>query len=108
MSRRRLVAIVSASVILLLGLMVVAAVLSVTQTEFGRERVRRIVNSALASAIAGRGSIYVGHIRGTLVTGVEVDSFAIRDAEDSVFVATGPVRVRYDLRDIVDRRLLLS
>src|ERR671932_616700 len=106
MSRRRLVAIVSASMILFLGLMVVAAVLSITQTPFGRERVRRVINSALARAMAGRGSMYVGHISGTLFTGVVIDSLAIRDAEDSVFVATGPVRVKYDPRDILDRRLL--
>src|SRR5919108_6061877 len=108
MSRRRLVAIVSARVILFLGLMVVAAVLSITQTPFGRERVRSMINSALASAMSGRGSMYIGHISGTLFTGVEIDSLAIRDAEDSIFVATGPVRMRYDPRDILDRRLLLS
>src|SRR5919199_3305692 len=108
MSRRRLVAIVSASMILFLGLMVVAAVLSITQTPFGRERVRRVINSALASAMAGRGSMYVGHISGTLFTGVVIDSLAIRDADDSIFIATGPVRAKYDPRDILDRRLLLS
>src|SRR5919199_1781390 len=107
MSRRRLVAIVSASMILFLGLMVVAAVLSITQTPFGRERVRRVINSALASAMAGRGSMYVGHISGTLFTGVVIDSLAIRDADDSIFIATGPVRAKYDPRDILDRRILL-
>ncbi|MGH7717566.1 MAG: translocation/assembly module TamB domain-containing protein, partial [Gemmatimonadaceae bacterium] len=45
---------------------------------------------------------------GGLLTGVTIDSFAIRDAEDSVFVSAGHVRIAYDVRDILDRRLLLS
>src|ERR1700716_798870 len=40
--------------------------------------------------------------------GVMIDSLEIRDDEDSVFVASGPIRVSYDPRDLFDRRILLS
>ncbi|HEX6534423.1 MAG TPA: translocation/assembly module TamB domain-containing protein [Gemmatimonadaceae bacterium] len=108
MSRRRLVVLASASVMLLLGLIVVAVVLAVTQTAFGRERVRRYLTAQIAAGLGKRGSMYIGRISGSLFTSVVIDSFAIRDDEDSVFVATGPVRVTYDPRDLIDKRLLLS
>ncbi|MBX6332546.1 MAG: translocation/assembly module TamB domain-containing protein, partial [Gemmatimonadaceae bacterium] len=108
MSRRNIVAIASASVILFVGLVVAAVVLAVTQTSFGRERIRRLAIASIASSLHGRGSMYVGHISGNLFTGLTVDSVMIRDAEDSLFVATGPIRVKYDPRDLLDKRLRLS
>ncbi|HJU90539.1 MAG TPA: translocation/assembly module TamB domain-containing protein [Gemmatimonadaceae bacterium] len=109
MTRRRLVALVSASVILLITLVMVIAFLTVTQTDWGRERfVRRLVQSQLTSRMKGRGSIYIGRLDGSLLTGIVVDSFAIRDEEDSLFVSTGRISVGYDPRDLFDRRLLLS
>jgi hypothetical protein len=35
-----------------------------------------------------------------------VDSFALREKNDSLFIATGRVEVRFDLRDLWDRRIL--
>lgn len=108
MSRRRVVVLASASVMLLLAVLVVAVVLATTQTAFGRERVRRWLTTKVAAGLDGRGSMYIGHIGGSLFTGVTIDSLAIRDDEDSLFIATGPVRLKYDPRDLVDKRVLLS
>ncbi|HET7551668.1 MAG TPA: translocation/assembly module TamB [Gemmatimonadaceae bacterium] len=108
MSRRRLVAIMSASIILFLGLVVVAMVVAITQTPFGRERVRDYVMARLKSSLGKRGSLYVGTIGGNLFTGIEIDSLELRDEEDSLFVATGPVSLRFDPRDVVDKRLRIS
>lgn len=91
-----------------LGLVVVAVVLAITQTAFGRERVRDFVMVRLKSALGDRGSVYIGTIGGNLFTGVVFDSLELRDDEDSLFVATGPLRVRFDPRDIIDKRLRLS
>lgn len=93
---------------LFLGLVVVAMVVAITQTPFGRERVRDYVMSRLKSSLGRRGSIYLGTIGGNLFTGVEIDSVEIRDEEDSLFVATGPMTVRFDPRDVLDKRLRLS
>ena len=108
MSRRRLVALISALVILLLALSVIAAILATTQTALGRARLRSLINAQVASAMGPRGTMYVGRITGSLFTGVELDSISIRDEEDSLVVATGPIIVRYDPRDILDKRLLIS
>jgi hypothetical protein len=108
MSRRRVIALVSASLILLLGLVVVALVMATTQTAFGREQIRRLLNERVSLSLRGRGTMYIGTIHGSLFTGVVIDSLQIRDAEDSLFIATGPIVVKYDPRDLIDKRLLLS
>ena len=108
MSRRRLVAIMSASIMLFLGLVVVAVVVAITQTAFGRERVRDYLMARLRSSLGDRGSMYVGTIGGNLFTGIDIDSLELRDEEDSLFVATGPLRLRFDPRDVIDKRLRLS
>ena len=108
MSRRRIVALISAGILLLLGMSVIGAILAATQTGLGRARLRSLINAQVTSAMGNRGTIYIGRITGSLFTEVEVDSFAIRDEEDSLVVATGPVIVRYDPRNILDKRLLLS
>ena len=76
---------------LFLGLVVVAMVVAITQTPFGRERVRDYVVARLKSSLGNRGSAYIGTIGGNLFTGVAIDSLELRDEEDSLFVATGPV-----------------
>ena len=108
MSRRRLVAIISAAVLLLIGVIVGATVLSVTQTDLGRDYVRRYLQAQVTSKLGKRGKMYIGRMSGGLVTGVVVDSFAIRDDEDSLFVSAGPIEITYDPRDILDRRLLIG
>ena len=108
MSRRRLVALISAGILLLLGISVVGAILATTQTALGRARLRALINSQLSSSMGNRGTLYVGRITGSLFTEVKLDSFAIRDEEDSLVVASGPIIMRYDPRDVLDKRLLLS
>ena len=105
MTRRRFVALISASVILAVVLLAVGAVLAVTETDFGRERIRRLVQSRASSGLAGRAKIYIGRISGTMFTEFAVDSFSLYDEQDSLVIATGPVRVTFDLRDILDQRL---
>ena len=106
MSRRRLVVIASACVLLVLGVLAGLVVISLTQTQYGRDKVR----DYLASRITGKvqGKMYVGRISGGFLTGVTIDSIEIRDDEDSLFVASGPITVRYDPRDLIDKRILLS
>jgi hypothetical protein len=106
MSRRKLIVTWSAIALLTILLVVAGGVFSLTQTNFGQDQVRKYVQSWLNGKV--RGSFYVGRITGGLFTGVTIDSLEIRDEKDSLFIRTGPVRVRYDMRDIFDRRILLS
>src|SRR5688500_6362515 len=103
--RRRVVVLASAAVLLALGVLAALLVVGVTQTAFGRQIVRDLVQEQLASRVQGR--LHVGTIGGGLLTGVTVDSLEIRGPDDSLFVASGPITLEYDPRDLLDRRLLL-
>ena len=107
MTRRRFVVTVSAVAILAMMLIVLGVAVGVTQTAYGRAWVRRVLVAQLTPAVKG-GRLYVGNISGSMVTGATIDSLEIRDADDSVFVATGRVTVSWDPRDLLDRRVLLS
>ncbi len=106
MSRRR--SIVLWSALALAALIVIAAslVVSVTQTGYGQNQVRKYLQAWIDGKV--RGTFYVGRISGGLFGGVTIDSLEIRDENDSLFIASGPVHVSYDLRDVIDRRILLS
>src|SRR3954470_4662325 len=106
MSRRLRIVIASAIVLVGLLLMVLISFVGVTRTNFGQERVRQLVVSMLEGRVKGR--VYIGHMSGGFFNGVTIDSLEIRDDEDSIFVASGPIRVAYDARDLFDRRILLS
>ena len=106
MSRRQRIVTWSAVALVIVILVVAAIAVSLTQTGFGQNQVRAYVQSWVGGKV--RGKFYVGRISGGLVNGVTIDSIEIRDEEDSLFLATGPVRVRYDMRDLFDRRILLS
>ncbi len=106
MKRRHLVVLVSA--ITLLTIVFVAAVtIGVgVGTDVGREQIRSIIQQQVASRVDGK--IYIGRIRSGFFTGITIDSFAIRGADDSLLVSTGRVSLEYDPRDLIDRRLLLK
>ncbi len=106
MSRRLRIAIVSAVILIALLVIVGLSFVGVTHTGFGQERMRRMVSTMLEGKVKGK--VYVGRIRGGFFNGVTIDSLEIRDDEDSLFVASGPVKVRYDARDLFDRRILLT
>jgi hypothetical protein len=77
MTRRRLVALVSVAVLVLLGLVVVSTGLFLTRTNAGREKIREIARPLIARAVKG-GTVYLGKVSGSFVNGVTVDSVGIR------------------------------
>ncbi|MEX0908947.1 MAG: hypothetical protein WDZ58_04205, partial [Gemmatimonadaceae bacterium] len=105
MSRRRKVVLSSATILIGLMLAVVLLIVGGTQTRFGQERVRAFVQSWLAAKV--HGTMHVGRISGGLLNGVVIDSIEIRDEDDSLFLVTGRVFVRYELRDLFDKRILV-
>jgi hypothetical protein len=106
MTRRLRIVLASATVLLGLGVIVLLSFVGVTHTGFGQERVRRMVATMLEGRVKGK--VYIGRMSGGFFNGVTIDSLEIRDDEDSVFFASGPIRVSYDARDLFDRRILLS
>ncbi|MEO6778883.1 MAG: translocation/assembly module TamB domain-containing protein [Gemmatimonadaceae bacterium] len=105
MTLRGRIVIGTAAALLTLFSIVVIAVLGITRTDRGRERIRQLVVSALKQSVHGK--LYVGRISEGFFTGVTIDSLEIRDPDDSLFISTGRVSVRYDLRDLLARRVLL-
>lgn len=105
MSRRLRVALFSAAIVMAVFVLLIAAGGVATQTEFGQERVRGFLSAWLSSQV--RGSMHVGRVSGGFLGGVTVDSLEIRDDEGELFVASGRAVVRYDVRDLFDRRTMI-
>ena len=108
MPRRRTVVLATGAVIVVLTLLLAGLAIGVTQTAFGREQIRRYIASSLTGSVGDRGTVVLGALHGSLITGLRLDSLTIRGADDSLFVRTGPILVRYDIRDLLDRRLRIS
>lgn len=105
MKRRHLVAIVSIVTLLTVVFVGVLTIGIGVGTDPGREQIRAVIQQQLGDRVHGR--IHIGRISGGLLTRFTIDSFAIRDLNDSLLVSTGRVTVEYDPRDLIDRRLLL-
>jgi translocation and assembly module TamB len=105
MRRRHLVVLVSGFT-LLVAVFVAAVTIGLgVGTDTGREQIRSLIQQQVGSQIQGK--IHIGTIAGGFLGGITIDTFAIRDANDSLLVSTGRIKADYDLRDILDRRLLL-
>lgn len=105
MKRRHLVVLVSAFTLLTI-IFVAAVTIGVgVGTDPGREQIRSLVQQQVGSRVKGK--VHIGRVRGGFLTGFTIDSFAIRDLQDTILVSMGRVTVEYDLRDLLDRRILL-
>src|SRR5690242_13302600 len=105
MRRRTVVILVSVGTLFGIAALAVASVGIGLNTRAGREQIRELIQQQVAGGVNGK--VYVGNISGGLLSGVTIDSFAIRGADDSIFVSTGRVTLEYNPRDLIDRRLLI-
>jgi translocation and assembly module TamB len=103
--RRRTAVLLSAAITLGLAVLVVVGAVVYVSTDSGRAMLRGRIESLLTNRI--NGSVHIGALRGSLWSGVTLDSLEIRDADDSLVVVTGPISARYDIADIFDRRIFL-
>jgi translocation and assembly module TamB len=106
MKRRRLVALVSAIVLVVVAFAVFGVVVGVTRTSYGRNTLRALIEDQIASRMRG-GKLHLGKLSGNLITGVTLDTIAIRDADDSLFFSAGRTTLEYDPRDLLDRRIVI-
>ncbi|MDQ8163986.1 MAG: hypothetical protein P3C10_15515, partial [Gemmatimonadota bacterium] len=104
--RRRTIVLATAGVLLSLVALVLGGIAALTQTDGGRALIMRAVTPILARSLPGR--LYVGKVRGTLFTGITVDSIDIRTPDGAPFLSTGPITVTYDPRDLLDRRIIVK
>ena len=100
---RRIAAWVGGVLVLLL-LFIATTIFVLTNTDFGRERVRRIaLHFVNGSVIHGRAT--VGRLDGNLLKGLTADNVAITDSAGAPFVSARQVTVRYSLRDLWHKHL---
>ena len=106
MTRRNFIALVSLCVLVALGAIIVGVAVFATQSDYGQMAMSRAVEARVKASI--HGTVHVGRISGSFLTGVTIDSLELRDSDDSLVIATGKVTLRYDPRDLVDRRLYFT
>ncbi len=90
-------------VVLALG---VRAVLILTNTPWGRDRVRGIVVQQVAEVVEGE--VEVAALTGNLLGRFALEGVRLRDREGRPFVEAREVGVAYDLRGLLRRRVILT
>jgi hypothetical protein len=88
---------------LLLVLMIVLLVL--TQTDWGREHVRRVVVARLDQALDGQ--VEVGRLEGNLLRRWRLVEVSIADPEGRPFVTADTIATRFSIRGLLGRRIVL-
>jgi autotransporter translocation and assembly factor TamB len=83
----------------------VAAAMIATQTDFGRDLVRRIVLNAASKAIHGR--VALGHLSGDLLSHATIDTLVITDSTGAPFISARRVSVHYGVPNLLKKRLWL-
>src|SRR5215203_274835 len=104
--RRRLLIIGVAFVVLVIAAGLVG-VLVFTNTDYGRERVRRFAESAVQSA-AKHGVVKLGRVSGNLLEGFQIADVSIRDSAGAPFLVADTVSLNYGLRAVLFKRIELS
>lgn len=105
MSRRRTVVIATATVLLCFGALIAGGIAILTQTDRGLAVVRSALIPTVSAAISGR--LHIGAIHGTLFTNLTIDSLQLLEPNGGPFLTTGKIRISYDPRDLLDRRIIL-
>ena len=105
-SRRRLIVVLSAVLLLATGAALVGGVIALTRTTGGLALLRRVLLPVAQAAIPGK--LYVGTIGGTLYGDLTIDSLDIRSADGRPFLSTGPIRIQWDPRDLLDARVVIT
>ena len=106
MTRRARIVLKAAGVLLTLFLLVIAGVATLTQTSRGRDFMLRSIHPVLSAAVPGE--LHVGRVSGNLFTDVRIDSIELREPNGRLLLATGPIRIVYELRDLLDRRIVIK
>ena len=105
MGRRRLVMLWSTLLMLAIGAGLIGAFVAATQSVRGRDFIRGVVEAQMGRTM--QGTVRLGTLSGSFITDLTIDSLEIRDPDDSLFAATGPIRLTFDPRDLMDGRLFI-
>ncbi len=84
-----------------------AGLLVVTRTDFGRERVRRVVVSTLSGQAKG-GIVRIGKVTGNLLTGVTLHDVSITDSTGAPLIVAEKITAHYKIGDFLKKRVFLD
>ncbi len=87
-------------------LVLMAALLVLTQTDWGREQVRRVVVSQLDQALDGQ--VEVGRLEGNLLVRWRFVDVSITDLEGRPFLVADTAATRFSIRGLLRRRIDLG
>ena len=74
-----------------------------TGTDWGHERMRRVAQSFLQNK--AHGTVRIGSVSGSLLTGVVISDFSITDSAGDPFIAVPRMRGEYSIGDLIHRRI---
>src|SRR4051812_32411253 len=94
---------VGVACIVFLALLAGGAVLVLSSTDWGHERVRRYAQTLINGQI--HGTARIGRISGNLLTGITVHNFSIVDTAGQPFVAVESMRARYSVMSLVRKHI---
>lgn len=86
-----------------LAILVVGAVFTLTNTDWGREQVRSRVVGVLNDN--AHGIVRVGRISGNILRGLTLHDVSITDSTGAPFVAAAEIRAGYGLRSLYSRKI---
>jgi translocation and assembly module TamB len=93
-------------VLLALVALALVAVWVVTNTSYGRERVRRFALGALSKST--HGIVKMGTVRGDLLTGATITGISITDSTGRPFLKADSVSGRYTLGSLLSKRIAIN
>ncbi len=102
---RKALRIVLIAIAVILGVLFLA-VMTLTNTDWGRERVRRIALGALGGSV--HGIVRIGAIRGNLLNEIILQDFVITDSAGRPFVSIQRARAQYRVSDFLHQRIDLT
>jgi translocation and assembly module TamB len=104
-SRRRIAAWVGGGILLAL-LLLVSAVLILTQTDWGREQLRLVITDRLDHATDGR--IEIGRIEGNLLRRIRLVDVTIVDEQERPFLRADTIVTRFSAGGLLRQRIVLT
>lgn len=93
------------AVLFVLVAVAAVAVLVLTNTDWGRERVRRQVVRLLDDPALRR--VHIGRLDGNLLSGIIATNVSIADAAGAPFVTADSLTTRFDLGALIGKRIVL-
>ena len=102
----RRLGIILASLVVALLIIASVALLVITRTDFGRERVRRLAVSTLQDQVDG--IVRIGRVTGNLLDGVTLHDVSITDSAGAPLIVAERITTRYRIRDFLGKRVALD